>query len=161
MFPFFNKSEPLTDIEKSIPRRELIKQALDTFSSMEFNLEDNFSEILPQNHSFVVQCINEDIATATKILKIVKILKQRRIKSVVWITGENRGGKIRVKYEYRKLFFEFPWDCSRFATVEYTLEHFIEKQKKNIEMSNEFKTFLDQKVDLNKSEVSLLVLPKN
>jgi len=161
MFPFFNKSEPLTDIEKSIPRRELIKQALDTFSGMKFNLEDNFSEILPQNHLFVVRCINEDIATATKILKIVNILKQRRIKSVVWVTDENKEGRVRVKYEYGKLFFEFPWNRFNYTTVEHTLKKFIKKRENNIKMSNEFKTFLDQKVDLNKSEVNLLVLPKN
>jgi hypothetical protein len=161
MFPFFNKSEPLTDIEKSIPRRELVKQVLGTFSSMKFNLEDNFSEILPQNHLFVVQCINEDIATATKILKIVNILKQRRIKSVIWKMNGDKDGKIRVKYEYGKFFFEFPWDYSKYTTVEYTLEQFIRKQKNNIKMSNESKMFLDQRIDLNKSEVNLLVLPKN
>jgi hypothetical protein len=159
MFSLFKKSPPFTDIEKTIPRRELIGEAIKVLDRLEFKIEENYSEILPRNHLCVIQNTNDDILNANTALKVLNLLRQNNIDLRVWSKMKSETGEIYCKYEQDKFFVSFPWDCPTWISPIKGAERFIRECRYKIELANKAKSFLDQRIDLTKEESDLFVLP--
>jgi hypothetical protein len=161
MFSLFKKTTPFTDIEKTIPRRELIENSLKVLDSLKFKLETNYSEILPRNHLYVVQCINDNILAANKVLKVLNLLRQNNIDLRMWPKMKSEAGEIYCKYEQEKFYVSFPWNHPFWISPIKGVERFVRECKHKIELANKAKFFLDKRIDLTKEESEILVLSKN
>jgi hypothetical protein len=159
MFPFslFKKTPPFTDIEKTIPRRELIEKSIKVLDRLEFKIEENYSEILPRNHLCVIQNTNDDILNANTALKVLNLLKQNGINIKLWNDrATDLGADIYCKYEDNKFFVRFPWDHPTYISPIRAVERFIKECKYGIELANKSKSFLDKRIDLTKEECDVL-----
>ncbi|MCK9458689.1 MAG: hypothetical protein M0R80_03555 [Proteobacteria bacterium] len=157
LFSLFKKTPPFTDIEKTIPRRELIQKSIEILDTLEFKIEENYSEILPRNHLCIIQNINNDILNAGKALKVLKLLKQSGINIRLWKTEiKDPYLCIYYKYEADKFFVRFPWDHPTYISPIRAVERFIKECKHGIELANKSKSLLDQQIDLTKEEAEFL-----
>jgi hypothetical protein len=159
MFPFslFKKAPPFTDIEKTIPRRELIGEAIKVLDRLEFKIEESYSEILPRNHLCVIQNINDDILNANTALKVLNLLKRNGINIRLWNDRTtDLGADIYCKYEANKFFVRFPWEHPTYISPIRAVERFIKECGNAIELANKAKFFLDKRIDLTKEEYDVL-----
>jgi len=160
----FRKSPPIVpdSIEKTILRRELVQKSIEILDTLEFKIEENYSEILPRNHLCMIQNINDDILNAGKALKVLKLLKQNGVNLRLWETKiKDPYLCIYYKYYQDKFFVRFPWDHPTYISPIRAVERFIKECKNGIELANKSKSFLDQRIDLTKEEVDFLALSEN
>jgi hypothetical protein len=105
MFSLFKKSPPFTEFK--------------------INLETNYSETLLRNHLYVIQCINDDILAANKVLKLLNLLRQNNIDLSMWPKMKSEIGEIYCRYEQGKFYVSFPWAHPSWISPIRGVERFI------------------------------------